>query len=161
MPYHGISGISGQNFDQNHWFPYTNTTEMSPKPPNWNVFFSTSFWSKIFSRYTRTIYRSRAALDFRSEICRPMYKNHSQVLLKTEVLGKFQLWTREPPYTVCRFHPRACNQRGGNLMLVFKHYSWPGVIRECPSRTKMKTLTNTVLYFPCHSRSPTKILSMS
>ena len=70
---------------------------MSPKPPNWSVFFSTSFWSKIISRYTRTIYASRA-LHFRGDISSPMTTNHSQVLLKTEVLGKFQLWPREPPY---------------------------------------------------------------
>ena len=70
--------------------------EISPNSPTGRVFFSTSFWSKIISRYTRTIYASRA-LQIRGDIRPSMCTNHSQVLLKTEAFEKFQLWPREPP----------------------------------------------------------------
>ena len=80
---------------QNHR-KWLGQTGISPKPPTWNLFFFTSFWSKIISRYTGTIYRSRA-FQIRVDIRSPMRTNHSQMLLKTEVLGKFQLWPREPP----------------------------------------------------------------
>ena len=89
-----------QKLDQNHWFSYTNTTEMSPKSPTRASISSTSFWSRIISRYTRTIYASRG-LHFRGDRSPPKCTNRSQVPLKTEAFGKFQLRPRlgrEPPY---------------------------------------------------------------
>jgi hypothetical protein len=37
--------VFGQNFDPNHWFPYTNITEMSPNKPTRAFFCSTIFSS--------------------------------------------------------------------------------------------------------------------
>ena len=86
-----------QKLDQNHWFSYTNTTEMSPKSPTRASISSTSFWSRIISRYTRTIYASRY-LHFRGDISPPKCTYRSHILIKTEAFGKFQLRPREPPY---------------------------------------------------------------
>ena len=90
--------LSGQILDQNHWLPCTKlklskSTETSPNPPNSNSCFSASFWCKLMSRYTRTIYRS-IALRTRATIRCTIRTNHSQVLPKTEIFGRFQLHTR-------------------------------------------------------------------
>ena len=75
----------------------TKLMQITVKSPTCTVFLSTSFWSRIISRYTRTIYASRS-VHFRGDISSPMCTNHSQVLLKTEAFGKFQPRPREPPY---------------------------------------------------------------
>jgi hypothetical protein len=41
----GQNTLSGQNLDQDHWFPYTNTSEMSTNNPTRAFFFSTIFSS--------------------------------------------------------------------------------------------------------------------